>query len=119
MENFKIQPRKGDIFMANLERDPLTKKSGIRPVVIVQNNKGNAHSGSIIAVVITGKDKKPLPTHVMISQKFGLKVPSTALCEHIITIDKSCLLDYMGTLVNTGVMKKLDDALKVSLALTE
>ena len=31
-----LQPRRGDIFMADLSRDPLTKRSGIRPVLISQ-----------------------------------------------------------------------------------
>ena len=42
--NRKTIVRRGDIFMADLARDPLSKKSGTRPVVIVQNNAGNDRS---------------------------------------------------------------------------
>ena len=34
-----VQPRRGDIFMADLARDPLTRQSGVRPVVIIQNDR--------------------------------------------------------------------------------
>ena len=34
-----VQPRRGDIFMADLARDPLTRQSGVRPVVIIQDRK--------------------------------------------------------------------------------
>jgi len=113
----RMQPRRGDIFMADLARDPLTRQSGKRPVVVVQNDMGNANSGSVIAVIVTSSHKKQLPTHVTLYPRYGLRRQSTALCEHIITIEKSCLLNYMGTTVNTEAEKQLDDALKISLSL--
>lgn len=112
-----VQPRRGDIFMADLARDPLTKQSGLRPVVIIQNDRGNANSSSVIAVIITGSHKKGLPTHVPLFPRHGVKRPSTALCEHIITIDKSCLLNHLGTIVNTEAERQLDAALRISIGL--
>jgi len=105
--------------MADLSRDPLTKESGVRPVVIVQNNKGNASSGRVIAVTITSKRKHQLPTHVPLFKKHGVKRPSIALCENIITVDKTCLLNYLGTVVNTEAEHQLNHALKISLELGE
>lgn len=113
----RMQPRRGDIFMSDLARDPLSQKSGKRPVVIVQNDMGNANSGSVIAVIVTSSRKKRLPTHVTLYPRHGLRKQSTALCEHIVTIDKSCLLNLMGTTINTDAERQLDEALKVSLAL--
>lgn len=113
----KIQPRRGDIFMADLVRDPIYRKHGLRPVLIVQNDKGNMYSGSIIAVPITSRRKKLLPTHVRLDRRHGLKKPSTALCEHIMTIEKRLLLDYMGTIVNTDAKQLVDTALRISLQL--
>lgn len=112
-----VQPRRGDIFMADLARDPLTRQSGVRPVVIIQNDRGNVSSGSVIAVIVTSSHKKKLPTHVHLYPRHGVKRPSTALCEHIITIDKSCLLNHLGTIVNTDAERQLDDALRVSIGL--
>ncbi len=112
-----LHPRRGDIFIADLTRDPLTRKSGVRPVVIIQNDRGNANSGSVIAAIVTGSRKKYLPTHVNIFPRHGVKRPSTILCEHIITIDKDCLLEYKGTVVNTSAYISLDIALAVSIGL--
>ena len=112
-----FQPRRGDIFMADLSRDPLTRRSGVRPVVIVQNDRGNANSESVIAVIITSSRKKNLPTHVPLFPCHGVKRPSTALCEHIITIDKGCLLNYLGTIVNTDAEYRINAALMVSIGL--
>jgi len=105
--------------MADLSRDPLTKESEVRPVVIVQNNKGNASSGRVIAVTITAKRKHQLPTHVSLFKRHGVKRPSIALCENIITVNKTCLLNYLGTVVNTEAEHQLNHALKISLELGE
>ena len=113
----RMQPRRGDIFMADLVRDPLYKKRGMRPVLIIQNNKGNANSCSVIAVPITSRRKKALPTHVALDRRHGIKRPSVALCEDIMTIEKRCLLDYIGTIVNTDTESEVNDALKISIAL--
>ena len=112
-----VQPRRGDIFMADLARDPLTRQSGVRPVVIIQNDRGNVNSGSVIAVIVTSSHKKKLPTPAPLYPRHGVKRPSTALCEHIITIEKSCLLNHLGTIVNTDAERQLDDALRVSIGL--
>lgn len=69
-------PRRGDIFMADLARDPLSRKSGKRPVIIVQNDMGNANSGSVIAVIVTGSHKKKLPTHVPLYPRHGSGSPA-------------------------------------------
>lgn len=111
-----VQPRRGDIFMADLARDPLTRQSGVRPVVIIQNDQGNMNSSSVIAVIVTSSHKK-MPTHVPLFPRHGVKRPSTALCEHIITIEKSCLLNHLGTIVNTDAERQLDCALRVSIGL--
>lgn len=115
---YKIpQPSRGDIYMANLARDPLSKKSGIRPVVIVQNNVGNLSSTEVIVVIVTSRHKKRLPTHVTLDRRHGVKRPSTALCERILTIEKSCLINYMGTVANTEAERQLDTALSISIGL--
>ena len=112
-----MQPRRGDIFFADLRRQGNNTQRGCRPVIILQNNKGNINSGSVIVAIITTAKKRSLPTHVPLSQKHGLKRPSTAVLEDILTIDKRCLSNYLGTVINTDAEKKLDHAIKISLGL--
>lgn len=103
--------------MADLTKSSLDRKCGIRPVVIIQNDKGNAYSTSVIAALVTSQKKKHLPTHVQLGRECGLKKGSTVLCEHIVTLEKRLLLSYMGTVVNTPAAGELERAIKVSLSL--
>lgn len=105
--------------MADMSSHRTDCACGVRPVLIVQNNKGNEYSSSYIVAIITSKAKKYLPTHFILSSRCGLRKNSTVLCEHLVTLDKSMLLDYIGTIVNTEDEKKLDKALKVSLQLND
>ena len=109
--------RRGDIYMADLRGDWVDSVCRIRPVLIVQNNKGNAHSTSYIAALITSQPKKYLPTHITLGRKAGLRKQSTVLCEHLVTVRKDMLMSFIGTIVNTPEEKKLDRALAVSLQL--
>lgn len=59
------QINRGDIYYADLTPTIGSEQGGIRPVVIIQNDKGNLHSPTVIAAAVTGNaGKKLLPTHV-------------------------------------------------------
>ena len=47
--------RRGEIYLADLDPIIGNEQGGIRPVFIIQNNKGNKHSGTTIAAPITTK----------------------------------------------------------------
>ncbi|MBE5935697.1 MAG: type II toxin-antitoxin system PemK/MazF family toxin [Lachnospiraceae bacterium] len=110
--------RRGDIFYADLRPVVGSEQGGIRPVLIVQNDMGNKHSPTVICVAITSKmNKAKLPTHIELSsQKYGLVKDSVILLEQIRTIDKSRLKEKICHL-DKEVLKKIDRALLVSLAL--
>lgn len=109
--------KRGDIFYANLAPVVGSEQDGIRPVLIVQNDKGNKYSPTIIALAITSKIKNPLPTHIKINgEKYGLEKDSIILAEQIRTLDKSRLKDKIGTL-DYLTMQKVKEALKVSFSL--
>ena len=115
MNNTIIQ--KGDIFYANLGETVGSEQSGIRPVLVIQNNVGNKYSPTLIITPLTSKAKKlAQPTHVIIGKSFGLTEYSYALLEQIRTIDRTRLLEYVGH-VDESVMVIVDDALRVSLNL--
>ncbi len=57
--------RRGEIYLASPEPIIGSEQGGIRPVLIIQNNKGNKHSGTTIAAPITTKRiLNRLPVHV-------------------------------------------------------
>ena len=61
---------RGDIYYANMEPHVGSEQGGERPVVVLQNDKGNKHSSTIIIATLTSRvDRKPsLPTHVLLDQ---------------------------------------------------
>ncbi len=115
IDNITIQ--KGDIFFADLGETVGSEQSGIRPVLVIQNDVGNKFSPTVIITPLTSKPKKlTQPTHVAIGKRFGLSEYSYALLEQIRTIDRARILDYVGH-ADEDMMSRIDRALRVSLNL--
>lgn len=112
--------KRGDIFYADLSPVIGSEQGGIRPVLIVQNDIGNKFSPTVIVTAITSQiNKAKLPTHLEISANdFGLAKDSVILLEQVRTIDKKRLREKIGRL-DDARMKSVDDALAISLGMTE
>lgn len=94
-------------------------RGGIRPCVIVQNDVGNQYSPTMIVATMTTQAKKELPTHIAVSEEdYCLESNTTILLEQLRTIDKSRLLSFVGRL-SDGTMRRVDEALHISLALNK
>lgn len=111
--------RRGQIYYANL--DPIVghEQAGYRPVLIIQNDTGNAFSPTVIvAALTTTLPPKPYPTEVRISVgTAGLTQNSAIRLDQIRTIDKRRLERYVGQL-DPVTMRQVDEAIKISLGLT-
>lgn len=90
------------------------EQQGGRPGIVVSNNINNRYSTTVEVVYCTTRQKRELPTHVMIS---SLHMPSTALCEQVTTVSVSRLGRYVGR-CTYGEMRKIEDAILVSLGLS-
>ena len=107
--------KRGEIYLANLDCSVGSEQSGIRPVLVIQNDIGNKYSPTIIVLAITSKSKKNIPTHVKIDSNFeGIKKDSIVLVEQVRTIDKSRLIKRIGKL-DFNKMNEIKEALKLSL----
>ena len=98
MNHQSDQPiRKYDIWLADLPAVPESHvQSGVRPVIVVSNDTANRYSPLISIVPLPSTLKRAdIPTHTVIHSRF-LRYPSMALCEQIMTIDKSRLMDRIG-----------------------
>jgi len=105
--------KKGEMYYADLSPVVGSEQGGIRPVIILQNDKGNRYSPTtIIASVTSRKKKSHLPTHIKIKIP-NSKRKSVVMLEQVRTIDKSRLSEYIGKL-DDGTMKKIDNAVKIS-----
>lgn len=111
--------KRGQIYLADLGEGYGSEQGGIRPVLIVQNNKGNKHSPTILVACITSKahSKHYLPTHYVIPKHVGLKYDSLVMMEQIKVIDEKRIIKYIGKL-SPKFMKILDKKIKISFGLT-
>ena len=106
---FYVYPGKVNPVGSEYKIDPNTG----RPAVVVSNDTSNHFSPCVEVVYMTTQPKTDLPTHVEVMGK----VPSTALCESVSTVSKERLENYIRS-ISVDEMNAIDDALRVSLALT-
>ena len=109
--------KRGEIYYADLSPVVGSEQGGVRPVLIVQNDIGNKHSPTIIVATITSKanKKRQMPTHIVFNME-GLTRESIVQLEQITTIDKQQIINYVGAMPE-AVMKQINNAVKISLAL--
>ena len=108
--------QRGDIYFIRLDSSTGSEQSGTRPAVILQNDVGNTCSPTLIVATLTSKTEKKAtqPTHCLVEPE-GLE-PSIVQAEQIFTIDKSRVQNFVGHLTPEE-MSRVDDAVKISLAL--
>ncbi len=108
--------KRGDVYIAGLDPVVGSEQGGTRPVVIIQNDTGNLHAPTVIAVPVTSSTGKPaLPTHAALAAgEGGLWRHSIALCEQVRTLEKARLGRRLGT-VSPGALHTIEQALRVSL----
>ena len=100
--------------MADLSPVVGSEQGGMRPVIVIQNDVSNEKSSTVIVAAITSRNKKALPTHIVL-ESVGLNERSTVLLEQIRTIDKRRLDAKVGQ-ASKQDMLRLDDALRVSVS---
>src|SRR3989344_6043095 len=113
-----VELQRGDLVLVNLEPVIGSEQGGIRPVLILQNNRSNKYSPTtIIAPITSKKQMKAYVTNVPISTKESkLKKDSLILCNQIRTIDKKRIIRKIGKL-DFEIIRKIDLAVKISLDL--
>lgn len=109
---------RGDIYYTYLDDGIGSEQSGYRPVLVVQNDRGNKHSPTVIIAAITSNTtKKPLPTHVHLpKESSGLPEDSIILLEQLRTIDKTRLLSFVCH-IDDELIPKIDEAAMCSLGI--
>jgi mRNA interferase MazF len=113
-----VEIKRGDIILVNLEPVKGSEQGGIRPCLVIQNDNGNKYSPLTIIAPLTSKEfTREFPTNVFITkQDSKLDKNSTILLNQIKTIDKLRLIRKISSLEHS-IMKKVDMAIKISLAL--
>lgn len=113
----EVKCKRGDIYMAELsaDEDGGSLQQGVRPILIISNDKANLYSPVVTVVPFTSKLRKhSLPTHVLV-KACGLEKPSLVLAEQIMSLNKTRLGKRMGSIKETIYEPQVDQALKIQL----
>lgn len=84
-------------------------QTGIRPGIVIQNNRGNYYSPTIQVIPLTTKmNKAKMPTHALVPSNDITKLPkiSIALCEGAQLISKTDIIGKIGK-VDDQTMKNI------------
>lgn len=111
----------GEIYYCNLGPPKDRCQAGIRPVVVVQNNVGNANCPTTVIVPISTSLKKLyLPTHILLDPSCGLREKSVAMLEQIRTVDKTeDLLEYVGKINDKATIDAIKRGIAIEMGLIE
>jgi mRNA interferase MazF len=113
------QYSRGDVLRADFDPAKGSEPAKVRPCVVIQNDVGNKYSPVTIVAAITaaGNVPKSYPVDVPVSKpEGGLTKDSVIQCNLIRRVDKTRIQQCTGKLSEV-TMRKVDVALKISLAL--
>lgn len=120
MYSEKYSPKRGDIWMCNLNQSDGSVQSGYRPVFVISNNKNNTYSPTLNIIPLTSKvNKRDLPVHVNLwnYKDYGLKKPSTMLVEQIMTVPGDSLERYIGCIQDEMTLNSVQKAISIQFQL--
>lgn len=116
---------RGDIVYIDLgQHSKSSVQSGMRPCVVLSNNKNNQYSSILNVCPFTSKlDKKYIPVHVLITPdnvKGYLRMKAVFLGEQIVTVDRRKVISKVGHIdSDSELMKSLETAIKKQLGMDE
>lgn len=116
-----MEINRGDIFYVDLgeKTEETNIQSGIRPALILSNDKCNEYSPVVIVSPLTSKMKrKDLPVHIKLTRdkENGLEFNSIVLLEQIITIDRVKIINKVGSICEED-LRNVNKGLEISLGL--
>lgn len=111
--------RWGDIYYCDLGVTNGSVQSGIRPVLVVQTNRLNESSPTVVVAAITAvKKKTAMNTHIELNTDCGLKEPSMVMLEQLRTVDKATELDnFVGRITDADKISEIKRGLKFAVGI--
>lgn len=109
-------PKRGEVWLANLNPTQGSEQAGIRPVIIFQNDLVSQFSTTTIAIPLTTNQRRAtLPICLPIQQgKGGLTQDSVALCFQMRVLDKKRLIRRLGQL-EPATIEQLEEIILLTL----
>ena len=112
---------RGDIVIVDFS--PASPSAGIRPAVVVQNDRDNARmQNTIVAQVTSNIRRAQEDTQLLIDQNHvdwqqsGLRLASVVNCSNLATVRQADIRHVIGSL-SSATMQLIDNCLRVALRL--
>lgn len=103
----------GEIYYYDFGNHEGSIQNGLRPALVIQDDRLNAHSPTTLIAAITSVTKKTyLPSHAILGKQFGLKKPSMVLIEQIACVNQTDLGDYVGAVDDSTMRRIIRNAIK-------
>jgi mRNA interferase MazF len=112
-------PRRGEIWDVNWSPGRGAEQQGMRPALIIQNDRGNASSSYPLTIVASmSRTEREIALHIRITPNAenGLNDFTDVKCEQVMTIEKSRLIRKRGS-ISPEELHRVDAALRMSLNL--
>jgi mRNA interferase MazF len=113
-------PRRGEIYLTALDPALGHEIKKTRPALVIQNNITNLYGMTTIVAAITSRvSEPPYPNEVVIQPSTsGVQTVSTIRLDQIRSVNRQRLIKRLGK-ADDAVMRKVDDAISISLGLIE
>ena len=108
----------GEIYYYDFGMHKGSVQNGIRPAVVIQDNRFNQHSPTTLIAAITSVTKKTyLPSHIVLGEEYGLTKPSMALLEQVACVNQEDLQGYIGTIDDKRTLRYIRNGIKKTFGL--
>jgi mRNA interferase MazF len=113
-------PRRGEIYLVTFDPTVGHEIRKTRPALVIQNDVSNRYSPiTIVAAISSQFDDPPHPREVVLEPgKTGLSQRSAVILNQIRPIDRTRLVKRVGA-ADPAAMRRVDDALRISLGLVD
>ena len=107
-----------DIYLYNFGENKGSIQSGLRPVLVIQDDRMNANSPTtIVAAITTAAKKLYLPSHVFLGQEYGLEQPSMVMMEQLRVVNQADLSQYIGQVSDDHTRRIIANSIKKTMGL--
>ena len=108
---------RGDLFLYDFGNNEGSIQCGLRPVLVLQSDRFSCSPTVIVAAITSVIKKQYIPSHVILESRFGLQQDSMVMLEQIITVNRSELQKYIGSIDDESVWRKINNAIKKTFGL--
>lgn len=111
-------PRRGEVWVAELDPTRGHEQAGTRPVLIISVNSFNTSPAKLVYVAPITRTNRGVPLHVAVAPpEGGLRAPSVILCDAVRSMSLDRLTQGPWGVVDAATMATVEDRLRTVFGL--